>query len=367
MPPRSVLAALLVAGCLLPNPAYDRAAGESASDGATGPPTTDAVDPTAGSSLSGPAGTSDVLTDGVTGTTTIASDPDATTTASSDPDATTDAPPPPGPILCGAPFDLARLQPAVPVSELNSGSYELDMWLTADGLTIYFSSGRDSPPGDTYRATRPAVGLPFGPVTSNTDLNLNTGDGEFKLALTADGLRAALSVAGAEARIYAADRPAAFAPFGPRTLIPLQFPGATGFVDPHLTGDGARLYAAALVGGTQDLAGWHLRAADPVALDPDPFAEINALPARVADPSLSSDELLVVFLYHPDGQPDADLWYATRDAPDGVFTAAAPFAPLNTGDDDVSPHLSADGCEIFFARGPTTEYVLDIHRAAIAP
>lgn len=342
------IGALTLSGCLVLNPGFDPAA----SEGATG-------DGTGGATGAVTTGTSDMSS------TTGTSDASGSASASTG-DATTGAPPV-GPVLCGAPFDPAAIQPASEVAELNSDGLDRDMWLSADGLTIYFSSNRGGP-DESFRATRPAVGQPFGAVVKNDDIGLSAGSGELKIALSGDGLSAALSVGDPDFVIVAAGRAGLDQPFGARTPIALQYPGATGYFDPHLSPDGGRLYAAPTLSDDQTIAGWHLSGGGaPVAMDPDPFAAVNALPGTVADPSLSADELLLIFNHQPEGQDHADLWYATRDALDAAFSDPAPLDVLNTGAQDGSPHISADGCEIFISRDPNLDYEYDIYRAAVIP
>lgn len=346
------LAALVLTGCLAPNPAFDEAAGDGAGSGSGGATTTTTATTTTGATdMSSATGT----TEG--GGSASASTGDAST-----------GQPPSGPTLCGAPFDPAAIQPGAAVAGLNSDSFDLDMWLSADGLTIYFSSGRETAPGDSYRATRTARDQPFGAVLNNVDIALSTADAELKIALTDDALRCAISTVTQSSVIVTAARDSPGASFGARTLLPLTHPQATGFVDPHLSPGGDRLYAATLQPGDQTLAAFHLPgdgAATP--LDPDPFAAINALSGSVFDPSLSADERVLIFGHRPEGQDDTDLWYATRDDLAAPFGDPAPLVALNTDGDDNSPHVSADGCEIFFARDPSLAYAFDIYRAAVVP
>ena len=345
------LAALALSGCLLANPAFD-------GDGATGTTHATGTTSTTAAPTTTAAGSTDMSA--ATGTTEAASAGEST-------GGTTGAPPT-GPTLCGAPFDPAAIQPGVALDPLNSPSYDLDMWLSTDGLTLYFSSGREDPGGDSYRAIRPARDQPFGAPINSADIGLSTADGDLKVALTEDGLFAAISIFNPDARIVFATRDSPNASFGPRTLLPLTDPNATDFVDPHLSLIGDRLYAATLLGDDQTLVGWRLPdPATALPLDPDPFAAINALPGSASDPSLSSDERVLLFGHRPDGQDNVDLWYATRDDRDAAFGAPAPLAVLNTDGDDASPHISADGCEIFFSRDPSKSYVYDLYRAAVAP
>jgi len=82
----------------------------------------------------------------------------------------------------GSPWGALR-----PIDELNTPSDDSTPTLSADGLTIYFSSSRVASMGarDLYVATRPAVTEPFGPPEPLDELN--TIDDESSPWVTADG------------------------------------------------------------------------------------------------------------------------------------------------------------------------------------
>lgn len=336
---RTILAALLAfAGCLRQNPDFDGAASAGASEDATGGTTA----PT--SSLATSTGAEATGTGATTGLQSAC---------------------PPG-------FDPAAIGAAEPVDELNSPETEFDMWLSVDGRTMYFASERGGAGSDSYRAVREAPGALFGEVVSNTDLAMNSPEGDTKAALTADGLRYVMSVSeGQAAVLYTATRKTVLNAFDPRILLspglqPNAEPGALYF-DPHLSDGGERLYAAPNQGGTQRLVVWERVAGAYVAPGLDPFPKVHELPGSAADPTLSADERVLVFGYRAMGAEDTDLWYATRGSPGEVFSAPMPLDALNTADHEGSPHLSHDGCELFFSRSPIDEYDHDIYRAPLGP
>lgn len=71
---------------------------------------------------------------------------------------------------------------------------------------------------------------------------------------------------------------------------------------------------------------------------------------RDRDPALTADELLIYFgSDRPGGLGGTDLWRARRDSVDAAWDAPEPVTELNGADEDISPHLSADGLTIWYA------------------
>jgi M6 family metalloprotease-like protein len=61
--------------------------------------------------------------------------------------------------------------PPEPIAELNTSGIESAPTITDDGLTLYFVKWNTTTAHDIYRATRPAVGAPFGEPSPVTELN----------------------------------------------------------------------------------------------------------------------------------------------------------------------------------------------------
>lgn len=76
--------------------------------------------------------------------------------------------------------------------------------------------------------------------------------------------------------------------------------------------------------------------------------------------SLSHDELTVYFADDSaaPGTPNFDLYVASRPTTGTPFGAPVPLAALNTGSDDRSPSVSADGLSLFFHSSRGTSYDL---------
>jgi hypothetical protein len=89
-----------------------------------------------------------------------------------------------------------------------------------------------------------------------------------------------------------------------------------------------------------------------------------------ADPSPTPDEQVLLFASNrpvlPSGPAAPNVWYATRPGSTGTFDAPLPVPDINTDMPEGDPHLSTDGCRIYFARDVgTTSF--DIYVATAVP
>jgi len=62
------------------------------------------------------------------------------------------------------------------------------------------------------------------------------------------------------------------------------------------------------------------------------------------------------------GSGGFDIWYATRPTKSSPFTAPQPVPVINSPNDEGEPHVTADGCGIYFTR-PTAGSGTDIYYA----
>lgn len=102
----------------------------------------------------------------------------------------------------------STFQSPAPVMELNSASDEWSPTLSADGLTIFFSSNRPGGAGkyDIYTARRASTSAPFSAPTAVAELD--TSENELPHWLSPDGCRLYLERSqGAAYEIYVATRP----------------------------------------------------------------------------------------------------------------------------------------------------------------
>jgi hypothetical protein len=236
------------------------------------------------------------------------------------------------------------------IAELASPQVDRDPYLMPDELTIFFSTYRNGTSnGDVFAATRSSITAPFGAPVRRDDISSDDEDTRFSMSddeLTAvigsnrDGTQGNFDV-------WLATRATTAGPF--------QFvQGGVSNVnsgndehDPELSADGQRLYLA--VGSPQRIA--VSQRSSPIGA----FGSVQELPALFsdtgdADPSLSPDELLIVFSSRRRAGSDADLYYAMRTDKNGTFETPlrVPAVNSNTANDG-DPTVSRDGCRLYFA------------------
>ncbi len=258
---------------------------------------------------------------------------------------------------------------AAPVTELDGPADEVGARLSSDGLTVYFSSDRAfdggilGPPFTSsilrlYRATRSAVGQPFGAPVPADDLDSDAGEGF--ASLSTDGLTVYLASLRGDpnhAHLYVATRAAPADPFGtPTSVASLELAG-TSDDQPYLTADQSAVYFAS--GRTLDagFAGFHVYrsaiddagvAAAPervaAAYDPDAGPDVSFAPV------VTADDLTLYFAAPAKGGGGGghDIWRATRATRSDPFAAAAPVTELSTTDVEMPSYITPDGCTLYF-------------------
>ena len=119
---------------------------------------------------------------------------------------------------------------------------------------------------------------------------------------------------------------------------------------PFLSADGLTLYYYSNQAGgvgNRDLYA-SSRASPSAEFFPGSLLQNVNSPAVDHMPSLSADELLLVFISQRD-QGNNDIWSAERSQRRSAFGAARALSELNTSLNEESPALSADGLELVFA------------------
>jgi len=247
-----------------------------------------------------------------------------------------------------------RFQPPVPLTSVNSASYDRDPYITRDELTLYTSTGRNggSTGADIFIARRAAVTDDFG--TPERNGSASTDESDTKLSLVLDGQTAFLGSGrpNGNNNIDVWEATSTNGTFGGFTQMHLGAVNSGGNEhDPFISADGRHLYLAPDTGGTQRI----------VVASRATAADNFSAPVRVeelysgagdADPALSDDERVIVFSSHrPDpAHAASNLWFATRASAAGAFSAPIAVPDLDTDLDEGDPHLSVDGCRLYFAR-----------------
>jgi hypothetical protein len=202
---------------------------------------------------------------------------------------------------------LSQWTEPVPVTEVNlEGVEEWSPFLSSDGLTLYFARVR-SP--------------------------------EFY-----------------EGRIFQATRARPEGSFTAVAEVPGPLNSSLGHVlCPWVSPDNLRLYYNDQVGSVFSLKMSARTDVDepwPQGVD---LAELNALGRRLVMPRLTADEMVVTFQADKDmvGRGGYDLWMAERPDRHSPFTNVSNLATVNSRYDDISPYISPEGLQLYFASDRT--------------
>jgi hypothetical protein len=244
-------------------------------------------------------------------------------------------------------------QPTGIGGSLVSADDDRDPFLSSNELVIYYTRPGTGGDLDVVFAERAAIGLAFGGTGTKTSLT-DPAQSEGKVAMTADDLTGIVSSrrAGGEGAfdLWQATRTGAggldaFPPLDQNFLADVNDNGDQ--QDPYLSGDGLRLYYA--TGVPQRLVVSRRTALLANFGAPTDIPNIGDASGD-ADPALSGDERVIVFTSNrAGGAGGADLWYATRTERDQPFSTPVNLPQVNGTASDGDPHLSEDGCRLYFA------------------
>jgi hypothetical protein len=204
--------------------------------------------------------------------------------------------------------------------------------------------------GDIWVATRTSRADAFGTPARMT--SLCTADDESKVSMTPDGLFAVIASTKAGGAggsdLWETSRASigqAFAALSETDLAAVDT--SDDEYDPWMSGDRLRIYYAPIP-STQHLAlATRATTTAPFAAGVT-IAELDS-GSGDADPTLSPDERVIVFSSVRAGNGDTDLWYAVRSDATVPFGTPRLVPDVNTSNMEGDPHLSADGCTLYFA------------------
>jgi Tol biopolymer transport system component len=247
-----------------------------------------------------------------------------------------------------------RFDPPAAITAVNSTSFERDPFLSPDELTLYVSTARaGSLGGDTWVATRANLASTFTtPVRSTT---FSTAGNETKTSITADGLYAVVGSDQAGGAggvdVWEVSRANAAAAWGSLSRAHVMMVDTTGSDhDPMISADGLHLYTAPDSPAPQHIS---------MATRPNTMANFGAS-VKIAeldsglndgDPAVSTDERIIVFYSsRTSAFTGGNLWYATRSSATAPFGTPRIVPDVNSSFNDGDPHLSSDGCRLYFGR-----------------
>lgn len=247
-----------------------------------------------------------------------------------------------------------------------TGDDERDPWLSADGLTLYYTFQAGGDDADLYRATRATTSDPF-PLGSRLPVSSSSDDS--RSSLTADGTIMVFASDRARKNTFSIDyatraSTGEFLTAGPDHMTMVNMIGSSR-LDPFLTKDGLELYFAPVV-GVQRIYVAARPSLDSEFLAPIPEPTVNNPAGGDADPALSPDRRVIVFSSARDtgtGPKGINLWYATRASTSVPFGAPKLVPGVNTDALDGDPMLSDDGCTLYLSSTRDGSY--DLFSAAV--
>ena len=257
-----------------------------------------------------------------------------------------------------------RFSDAVPIDEVNTPFNDLDSFLSADGLDLYFSV-YEGPP-KVHVATRASLDQPFGAPALVSFAN--SADGGDSLRLSDDERVAILASSRTPTSgltdIWVAGRESTDAPWP-------AFERAEILASEHYDSDPVFVPAEQTLWFTRSAVdggdpGKIMRSSfDPTALTfgpPSPVAELDT-PNAEGNPTLTADGLTVVYTAVRGNA--VDLYYATRDTVSDPFGPGQRIDALATAGLDWEAAVSRDGCELIFSRANSTTGQ-DLHRVLVS-
>jgi hypothetical protein len=248
------------------------------------------------------------------------------------------------------------------VSELNvPDAKDEDITLTGDLLEIFFLSERTGS-RELWTSTRASRSAPWAPPHLVSELNTDLS--EITPSVSADGLRIWFYSGKAPDGIWSATRASRSEPWQPAQPVPLVLPAGTTLVIGPSLDEAEKMLAVAILGASD--AGWDLYSATRATSDAA-FSALAPIPS-VNGPDNEHDPFLVDagrdLFFSSTRAGEGDLFFARRARPDGAFSAVLPLDELNTAAYlESDPFVSEDRTTFFFAS--TRSGVADIYQAEI--
>jgi hypothetical protein len=248
-----------------------------------------------------------------------------------------------------------RFDTPIEVPNVNSAVYDRDPFLSPDELTLWLSSGRNGTDAAVYKAKRTNLTSTFSMPMIDTDFD--STDDESKLSITSNGLVAVVgSNRGSSQGIDVWETQ--------RTTTGDNWPALsrsrTGNVntngadhDPTISADGLTLYLSPDTQSPQRLVSAKRTTVTGNFAAPVEITELNDASAGTADPSPSPDERIILFASGrtiAGGPLEGNLWYSTRASKNVAWNAPTAVPDVNMDLPEGDPHLSTDGCRIYFSR-----------------
>ncbi len=263
-------------------------------------------------------------------------------------------------------------------STVNSSATDAGPSISADGLSLFFISNRPGGCGndDLYVSTRATTDDPWGaPINLGSTVNRSGNDGY--PSISADGLTLYFSSPRpgglGNGDIWVTTRETKDAPWGPPVHLRPPVNSAHIELSQSISADGLSLYFSSdRPGGSGARDLWVTVRATTEDAWSTPVNLGSAVNASSYDdlPSISRDGLMLFFSSNrPGGAGSVDLWATTRVTTDDLWGKAVNLGPTVNGPSfDSAPSVSADGSTLLFMSDrPGGLGALDIWQARIVP
>jgi Tol biopolymer transport system component len=248
--------------------------------------------------------------------------------------------------------DSRRCDPTKPFADVRAvegvNSVDGDEYpsMSPDELTMYFASNRASPGTpdfDIYVAQRTDRDAAFGAPVRLTAVS--SGSDDRAPSISADGLTLFLHSSRNSADSYdlfAATRASLATGFSTPVALGADINTTAIEEGPAITSDGGALYFERTTTSTSLLR---------ASLGATGFASPVALPelGDASSPAISSDELTIYFASDRGG--NLDIWTATRTSTASPFGAPSHVDELASSSQDFPTWISPDGCRMYFWSG----------------
>ena len=256
------------------------------------------------------------------------------------------------------------------LATINSTAFDRDPFLAPDELSVFVSSIRTMALGssDIWVATRASTAVAFDAPTLL--LTVSSTGGESKFSFTANGL---YGVVGSDRTggkgaidVWETSRASAGDPWGVPVQTHLgQVNTADADHDPTISADGLHVYLAPAT-GTQHLAVASRSSLTKNFSAPAAITELDSGTGD-ADPTVSADERVIVFSSNRTGAgvSSGNMWYAVRAVATDPFGTPMPVPDVNSDSANGDPHLSADGCRLYFSSDRTAGQDWDVFVASV--
>jgi hypothetical protein len=248
----------------------------------------------------------------------------------------------------------ANFASPVALSSLNADTEAAVADLSADELTIYFSSPRPGSIGkdDIYQATRTSTSMPFGGILPVSGVNTEREEREPRM--TADGRSMfAISTIAENTGYHIMLTTRANTAVVFEGLQPLANVNSLSYNDndPYILPTGNTLYFSSDRQGSGPFGLYRSSRTNSAFAAPKLISVAELASSTQQSPVVTLDELTLFFASNgSNGAGVYDIYEATRSSLADEFSAPFALTGVNTADIDLPTWISPDGCNLYITR-----------------